>query len=146
LVVDRSRKQIRITRERSRPSILVLGIIATLAYAGFNWVHSAEVVTLEARGAGAERHVANVYFVDDSPFVWVLAGSEDDPWLRAVRQGARVEMHRGVGEPVPYLGRASRDPEALARAGQLFDAKYGLLGRVGSLLGDPVIVRLEPVY
>jgi hypothetical protein len=145
VVVDRSRKQIHIARERSRPGILALGVVATLLYAGFNWVESAEVLELETRPKAGASHGAEVTFVDDAPFMWVRDFTRDAPWLDDVRAGARVGIDQGAGEAL-YHATVWRDPEGIERATRLFGEKYGPLARVAPLFREPVTVRLERTY
>ena len=144
MAVDRSRRSIRISRERSRPGILALGLAATLLYAGFNWIQSAEVIDLEAWARGGELAAARLLFVNDVPYLWVLESSPEAGWLAVARSGLPVTV-RERGSAVTYRAREWSDPEALERVEALFREKYGMRARLEALR-DPVTVRLERTY
>lgn len=144
---NRSRAQIRITRERSRPSILMLGILVTIAYAGINWIETVEVATIHARAFGMESHAARVFVVDDPPFVWVRAERPDRLWLRAIKENPEVRLVRG-GRDVEYYAIVSNREGTQDNVAALFHEKYGVLDTLSGWLSnrDAVPVRLEPEF
>ena len=146
VATNRSRAQIRVTRERSRSGILMLGILVTLAYAGVNWIQTVEVATLHAK-TGAEIHAARVLVVDDSPFVWVRAERPDRRWLKAIQSNPEVLLARGDRE-IAYYAIVSNREGTHETIEALFREKYGVLDTLFGWVSrrDAVPVRLEPEF
>jgi hypothetical protein len=147
VVTNRSRAQIRVTRERARPSILMLGILVTLAYAGVNWIETVEVATLRARPLGMEPHVARVFVVDDPPFIWVRAERPDRLWLKAIQANPEVRLTRG-GRETAYYAIVSNREGTQENVAALFHEKYGFLDTLSGWISarDAVPIRLEPDF
>lgn len=147
VATNRSRAQIRVTRERSRPSILLLGILVTFAYAGLNWIETVEVATLRAQPVGLEPYEARVFVVDDPPFVWLRAERPDRPWLQAIEANPEVRLTRG-GRDIPYYAIVSNREGTQEKVAALFREKYGVLDALSGWVShrDAVPVRLEPEY
>ncbi len=141
---NRSRAQIRITRERSRPHFLLLGILITIAYAGFNWVAAVEVATLHPIPPTAP---ARVFVVDDPPFVWVRAERSDRDWLQAIEAHAQVRLARGDRE-IHYYAIVSNRESTNEEIAALFREKYGFLDTLWGWWSDrdAVTIRLEPEF
>jgi hypothetical protein len=147
VVTDRSRKSIRVAPDRSRKSILVLGLSVALFYGGFNWIKAVEVATLRARPLGTQPHTARVFVVDDPPFVWIRAERPDRLWLKAIRANPEVRVTRENRE-VAYEAIVSNGRGSHEHVDSLFREKYGVLDVLSGWVSerDAVPIRLEPSF